>query len=301
MFVSEVFGFQSFAGCKMDLPKFHVRLFILGEEPSAMKSIGHHTDDVKLLPALKAALNEDEWEQLKNSKLGVFIKFWYLKFEWASRLVHYMLCYQLDIKKKYELWCLFGPQLARFSLIEFEHITGLNCEYIKNLDNSTIEVTDELARFWELMGLDIDAGPSSLQIIATCKKFGEWSQDDRIRLGYLAIYTGYIEGKKNSSPTRAMPARLVMNLHEFETYPWGRLAFKWLMDSVKCKDLTSNCYTIDGFVQALQVWIYVALLDFSASFGKPIRNRPTPPLLAYNGQRGIKCGRGSQHTVSPIV
>ena len=76
MFVSEVFGFQCFAGCKMDLPKFHVRLFILGEEPSAMKSIGHHTDDAKLLPALKAALNEDEWEQLKNSKLGVFIKFW---------------------------------------------------------------------------------------------------------------------------------------------------------------------------------------------------------------------------------
>ncbi|CAG7894403.1 unnamed protein product, partial [Brassica rapa] len=69
-----------------------------------------------------------------------------------------------------ELWCLFGPQLARFSLIEFKHITGLNCEYIKNLDNSTVEVTDELARFWELMGLDIDAGPISLQIIATCKK-----------------------------------------------------------------------------------------------------------------------------------
>ncbi|CAN7042895.1 unnamed protein product, partial [Brassica rapa subsp. trilocularis] len=69
-----------------------------------------------------------------------------------------------------ELWCLFGPQRARFSLIEFEHITGLNCEYIKNLDNPTVEVTYELACFWELMGVDIDAGPSSLQIIAACKK-----------------------------------------------------------------------------------------------------------------------------------
>ncbi|CAG7894400.1 unnamed protein product [Brassica rapa] len=124
------------------------------------------------------------------------------------------------------------------------------------------------------MGLDIDAGPISLQIIAT------W--------------------KKNSSPTRAMPARLVMNIHEFETYPWGRLAFKWLMDSVKCKDLTSNCYTIDGFVQVLQVWIYVALPDFAASFGKPIRNRPTPPLLAYNGQRGIKCGKECLYTQTRV-
>uniref|UniRef100_A0A0D3AB96 DUF1985 domain-containing protein n=1 Tax=Brassica oleracea var. oleracea TaxID=109376 RepID=A0A0D3AB96_BRAOL len=39
------------------------------------------------------------------------------------------------------------PEPVRFSLVEFEHLTGLNCEYIKNLDNPAVEVTDELARF----------------------------------------------------------------------------------------------------------------------------------------------------------
>ncbi|KAF2563673.1 hypothetical protein F2Q70_00017425 [Brassica cretica] len=51
------------------------------------------------------------------------------------------------------------------------------------------EVTDELARLCEMPGVDIDAGPSSHKIIAACQRCGVWSWDDRMRLGYLAIYT----------------------------------------------------------------------------------------------------------------
>ncbi|KAF3604660.1 hypothetical protein F2Q69_00035978 [Brassica cretica] len=276
-------------------------MFTLGEEPIPGKSIAYHTDDPHLLPAVKAALHDDEWEELKNSRLGVFIKFWELKFGWVSRLVHYMLCYQLDIKKKYELWCLIGPEPVRFSMIEFEHLTGLNCEYIKNLDNPAVEVTDELARFLELTAVDIDAGPSSHQIVEACERSGEWSRDDRLRLGYLAIYTGFIEGKKYSSATRASPARLVMDLEDFETYPWGRLAFKTLIDSVKAKKLTKTCYTVDGFIQVLQVWVYYAMPDLAASFGKPIRNKPSPPLLAYKGHKGRKFVKEAISTQTRVV
>ena len=67
------------------------------------------------------------YEELEESKLGVFIKFKEMNFGWASRLVHYMLSFQLNIKKKYELWSLVGPQPVRFSLLEFEDLTGLNC------------------------------------------------------------------------------------------------------------------------------------------------------------------------------
>nr|VDD21936.1 unnamed protein product [Brassica oleracea] len=44
----------------------------------------------------------------------LFIKFQELGFDWASRLVHYMLGFQLYIKKKYELWSLVGPQPVKF-------------------------------------------------------------------------------------------------------------------------------------------------------------------------------------------
>ncbi|KAF3581079.1 hypothetical protein DY000_02032260 [Brassica cretica] len=89
----------------MDIPELPRRIHTLGEEPPAINSILYHTCWM-LHTALKNAPHDDEYEELKESKLGVFIKFQELGFDWASRLVHYMLGFQLDIKKKYELWSL---------------------------------------------------------------------------------------------------------------------------------------------------------------------------------------------------
>ncbi|KAF8095019.1 hypothetical protein N665_0346s0016 [Sinapis alba] len=269
----------------MDLQELPKRLFTLGEEPEPVKSILYHTDDTKLFTAIRGTLHPDEYQELRDSKLGVFLKFKELNFAWASRLVHFMLCFKLDIKKKYELWCLVGPQPARFSMIEFEHLIGLNCDYVENLKNPRCEVTEETIVFWQLLGVGIDAGPTTEQIIAACKRFSEWSRDDRMRLGYLAIFTGFIEGRKFSTITQASLVRLVMDLEEFENYPWGRVAFKVLMDSLWNKDLTKS-YTIDRFVQVIQVWVYYALPEFGAEYGHPVQNKPSPPLLAYNGGKG---------------
>ena len=130
----------------MDIPELPRRIHTLGEEPPAVHSISYHTCWT-LHAALKKALHDDEYEELKESKLGVFIKFQELGFDWASRLVHYMLGFQLDIKKKYELWSLVGPEPVRFSLLEFENLTGLNCEYIEDLERPQCIVTKELTSF----------------------------------------------------------------------------------------------------------------------------------------------------------
>ncbi|CAN6834134.1 unnamed protein product [Brassica oleracea] len=59
------------------------------------------------------------------------------------------------------------------------------------------------------------------------------------------------------------------------------------MDSVKGRDI-SGCYTINGFAQALQVWVYTALPELGATFGNPLPNNPSPPILAYKGRKGRK-------------
>ncbi|CAN6841150.1 unnamed protein product [Brassica oleracea var. botrytis] len=87
----------------MDLPELPPRMCTLGEEPAAIRSILYHSDDTKLFKALCDCLTADGYEDLKASKLGVFIKFKELGFGWTSRLVHFILCFQLDIKKKFEL------------------------------------------------------------------------------------------------------------------------------------------------------------------------------------------------------
>ncbi|XP_056847296.1 uncharacterized protein LOC130497990, partial [Raphanus sativus] len=269
----------------MDIPELPRRLYTLGEEPEAHNSISYHTDNKKLHTALREALTDAEFEELKESRLGVFIKFKEQGFGWASRLVHYLLSLKLDIKKKYEMWCLVGPEPARFSLLEFENITGLNCEYIEDLETPECEVTPKMVSFWGMMGVHLEAGPTTDQIIAALKRCGDWSREDRKRLAYLSIFTGFIEGRKFSTATRATLARLVMDLERFENYPWGRVAFKVLMDSLWNKDIT-GCYTVDGFIQVLQVWAYTAIPGLGASIGSPRENSPSPPILAYEGSRG---------------
>ncbi|KAF3592939.1 hypothetical protein DY000_02025074 [Brassica cretica] len=368
IFSDHIFSDNIFSDClKMDLPELPPRMFTLGEEPAAIRSILYHSDDTKLFKALCDCLTADEYEDLKASKLEVFIKFKELGFGWTSRLVHFILCFQLDIKKKFELWSLVVSQPVRFSLIEFEHLTGLNCDYIKDLENPRCEVTKEMAAFWEKMGVDLDTGPnlksrlpnsaagisvtawdhifsenifsdsdeyedlkasklgvfikfkglgfgwtSKLVHFILCfqldikKKFELWSlvvsQPMRFSLIEFEHLTGlncdYIEDlenprcevtkemtafwekmgvdldtgprKKFSTATPASLARLVMDLEKFENYPWGRVTFKVLMDSLKAKDLTQTGYTVDGFIQVLQVWAYYAMPELDANYGSPI-------------------------------
>ncbi|KAF8096350.1 hypothetical protein N665_0311s0003 [Sinapis alba] len=89
-----------------------------------------------------------------------------------------------------------------------------------------------------------------------------------MRLGYLAIFTGFIEGRKYSTATRVSLGKIVMDLEKFENYPWGRVAFKVLIDSLRTKDFTKS-YIVDGFIQVLQVWIYHALLELASIMGIP--------------------------------
>ncbi|KAF8115521.1 hypothetical protein N665_0026s0064 [Sinapis alba] len=109
-----------------------------------------------------------------------------------------------------------------------------------------------------------------------------------MRLGYLPIFSRFIEGRKYSSATRASLARLVLDLEKFENYPWGRVAFKVLMDSLRAKDFTKS-YTVDGFIKILHMWIYHALPELGANYGNPLPNKSSPPLLAFKGGKGRKC------------
>ncbi|ESQ30938.1 hypothetical protein EUTSA_v10012223mg [Eutrema salsugineum] len=268
--------------------EFPRRLYTKGFEPAPDKSIGYYADDYRLVPALKSALEEDEWEEIYESPLGVFLKFHELDFGWASRLVHHMLTFQIVCKQRYEIWSLIGTTPVRFSLHEFEEITGLNCGYVDDLALTDLALVDDMRAFWELMGVDAESGPSTTKIIEACSNCSSWSRDDRLRLGYLGIYAGFIVATRPGSSTNVNHARLVMDLEGFKEFPWGRIAFQHLIKSAKEKDLSKNIH-IEGFVQALQVWVYYALPDFAAEFGKPLPNVTEEPLLlAYKGSRGRK-------------
>nr|VDD23591.1 unnamed protein product [Brassica oleracea] len=171
----------------------------------------------------------------------------------------------MNLKKKYELWSLVGPEPVRFSLLEFEHLTGLNCEYIEDLERPHSVVTKELTSFWEMLGVHVEAGPSTQEIIAALERCEGWSRDDRKRLAYLAIFTGYIEGRKYSTPTRVSLARLVMELERAEIFRVVTLLMGFACSPV------SVCTQL--------------FLELGATFGNPLPNNPSPRSLAYKGSQ----------------
>ncbi|ESQ29674.1 hypothetical protein EUTSA_v10023844mg [Eutrema salsugineum] len=250
----------------MEASEFPQRLYTKGSEPLPDKSISYY-----------AALREDEWAEIYESLLGVFLKFHNLNIGWGSRLVHHMLTFQIVCNQRYEIWSLIGTTPVRFSLHDFEEITGLNCGYLSN----------DIRVFWKRMGVDVALGPSTLEIIEACSNCSSWSRDDRLCLRYLGIYAGFIVATKPSHLKKTNHARLVVDLKVYKEFPWGRIAFQHLIKSVKEKDLSKYIH-IERFVQALQVWVYYALPDFAAEFGEPLSNDPTPLLLAYKGSRGRK-------------
>ncbi|KAF2595229.1 hypothetical protein F2Q70_00042561 [Brassica cretica] len=148
-----------------------------------------------------------------------------------------------------------GVEVGSFH--QFENLTGVNCEYIEDLERPHCVVTKELTSFWEMLGVHVEVGPSTQEIIAAFERCEGWSRDDRKRLTYLAIFT-----------------------ERFENYPWGRVAFKVLMDSVKDRDIL-GCYTINRFAQALQVWVYTALPELCANYD--LRGNPS----VHSPQRGL--------------
>ncbi|KAL0823837.1 hypothetical protein Bca101_047514 [Brassica carinata] len=101
------------------------------------------------------------------------------------------------------MWSLVGPEPLRFSLLEFENLTGLNCEYIKDLETPKCDVTPEMVSFWGMLGVHLEVGPTTDQIIADLEEMRGLVQEDRKRLAYLSIFTGFIEGRKFSTATRS--------------------------------------------------------------------------------------------------
>ncbi|VVA92690.1 unnamed protein product [Arabis nemorensis] len=108
--------------------------------------------------------------------------------------------------------------LARDGVLKRDELNEL---YDSKLDLETpeVEVTDEIKAFRELLGVDLEMGPCLNDLVAACGACQSWSRVDRMRLGYLCIYAGYIEGQRDSTPTPTNVKSFVMKNTMVEMLP----------------------------------------------------------------------------------
>ncbi|KAJ4902866.1 Uncharacterized protein Rs2_16817 [Raphanus sativus] len=107
--------------------KYPPRLYESGKTPTQIRSM-NHSCFLGNLQTVRENIGEDVWSELRESAVGVIIKLKELNFTWSAKHVHYFLVNQLAIQSSHEVWSLIEGQSMRFSLYEFEDVTGLNCD-----------------------------------------------------------------------------------------------------------------------------------------------------------------------------
>ncbi|CAA7032682.1 unnamed protein product [Microthlaspi erraticum] len=190
----------------------------------------------------------------------------------SGKLIHSLLARQLITKKKYELWSVFGGKPLRFSIREFQRVTGLKSSKIPGGHSLVPVVSKQRSRKWkELFGphcmhVSVDDALNLLEDphLAECK---------RLPIALIVLVDGVLVMNKTRKLTPAY-VDMLEDVQPFLDFPWGRLSFIRTLSrfgpeplSTKTPDpitklknrlrqQTSACY---GFPLALQLIAFEAI------------------------------------------
>ncbi|XP_010451886.2 PREDICTED: uncharacterized protein LOC104734078, partial [Camelina sativa] len=242
----------------------------------------NHNCFVSKIGFLREGLGVDVWDKLKESSLGVFIKFTELEYTWAAQRVHFLLTHQLRINNIHEVWSLIDDRPIRFSLNEFAEITRLNCDAFDPLENFDVDHHD----LWKEMKIPTTLdGPMWTELVNVIDSNKTWDFDKRMMVGRLCLLSVCVHGIHHTSRIPLVTAKRVLDPVAFEKHPWGRVAFSSLVNSVKIVDYDGDSYTIHGCVHAMLIWLYESVPGIGESYGFRRTEASGVPLLDWRSSR----------------
>jgi len=259
---------------------YPLRLYEEGKSPLQKRSMAHSCY-VSQIGKIKDGLGADVWDELKKTTLGLFIKFTESGFIWAAQTVHFFLTNQLRVDNIHEMWCLIDRRPIRFSLYEFENITGLNCDMFDESDTGETDYKD----FWNEMGVAMSVGPLFTELERVFEISKTWSLEKRMMVGRLCLQYVGVHGIHHGSRVPLSSAKRVLDPVAFEKYPWGRVAFDSLLRSVKIVKYDGDSYVIHGCVQTLLVWIYESVPGIGEACGFRKTTLTGVPLLDWRSSK----------------
>ncbi|KAJ4872458.1 Ulp1 protease family protein [Raphanus sativus] len=135
------------------------------------------------------------------------------------------------------------------------------------------------------MNVPTSQGPTlkELQdILPICRN---WPREERVMIGLLCVLSIGIFGISSNSRLPLHCAKRVMDREAFQRYPWGRVGFISLLESIKVLTYEGKqSYTLHGCVHALYIWIFEHVPGLGEKFGNRIEGADVP-LLSWRGSR----------------
>ncbi|ESQ46575.1 hypothetical protein EUTSA_v10000524mg [Eutrema salsugineum] len=176
---------------------------------------------------VKKALSDEYKKVLLDPVFGPVLSIIENDMGYSGRLIHSFLCKELITDKKHEL-----------------------CDWVDD------------GGFWSKL-LRSKRG-ITLSNIETkyLGRVNKWTREDRLRLVYLYVIASLVMAKSKTINIPKEYIILVMDLEKLRKYPWGRVAFNFLVQSIKkvrVKLTQSTGYALNGFSIPFQIWIMEAI------------------------------------------
>ncbi|XP_023641942.1 uncharacterized protein LOC17893586 [Capsella rubella] len=268
--------------------RYPPRLYPEGKSPLLRKSM-HHNCTLASFGFMKECIGEDVYNDIRDhSQVGVVLMLADSDYVWWGKLIHYILTRQLAIERKYDIWALIEGSPIRFSLHEYEDITGLNCAPF--VDDDIVEADHR--DFWAELDVEGAVGPNWYDLEKALKSCRTWSAEKRKMLGLLFVVHVGILGIARSSRIPLDYAKTVLDSGVFERFPWGRIGFKELIQSIKVVSYENDSYAIHGLVHVLMIWALESLHKLGKKYGNKKKTDEDEahaddvvPLLEWSGGR----------------
>lgn len=220
---SPIAGFSPVASPDWD-NRLPTRLFATNRYPDARLNVYSSPDILTVI--WKVLGGTPEMEKILDSCFGSLFSLRVSECPLSCKLIHALLCRQLQSKQKYELWTVFGGQPLRFSLVEFGSVTGLPCgEFPEEYDPyfQPVPVPGEKYYWDELIGEDRKA-----TLADVCKIFENTSANNgtlRLRLALLLIVDGVLVASSQTHRPTFKYVEMLQDVDAFLSFPWGRESF----------------------------------------------------------------------------
>ncbi|KAL0801809.1 hypothetical protein Bca101_056985 [Brassica carinata] len=227
-------------------------MFAAGEEPVGVRVLTYQSS--RAINHILDSLEEDEIRRLRMSPFGKIVEIGE-KPAFSGRFARYMLSRQLKVEKKHEAWFRFAGKPIRFSLREFAIVTGLNCgEYPKKTKVKSKTKMKEKPYWPEIFGKREEIRVSTALKMLRRKTITD--KELRFKVACLAIVSSVLLSTNLKMKMIKEHVEAMMDLEQFFSYPWGRLAFEMLMGSIKQRDevgFSNDTIALKGFALALQL------------------------------------------------
>ncbi|KAG7588592.1 Ulp1 protease family C-terminal catalytic domain [Arabidopsis suecica] len=173
---------------------------------------------------------------------------------YSGKLIHFLLSRQLVVNKENEIWVVFAGSPLRFSISEFQRMTGLSCNKSPQSKARKSKRKLLLGKYWYTL---FDRADVSVEwVVGRLKKRLVPDKEIRLRYAILALIDGVLcptSGKPKISPIHADMSE---NLEKFLNHPWGTTSFQLTLKSIKARGaekLKRKSVTVQGFPHALQL------------------------------------------------